>query len=688
MNTITRFLSLVLACLICFSIIPCTKADQNTSTSSNETKESISDVLTESAVETQKISFAQTEYELYLGSRLNLKAELIDTTKNKTVLVWSTSDDTIAKVTTAGYISPVAAGDVEISCWHKDDEKTRATTILHIFIPVKSVSLSTKTLSLIVGASKEAGTGHLETTILPDDAHIRSVTWSSSNEKVATVDDMGVVYAQGPGQCQIRATSNEPTKQKKFANCTITVSQAVTEVTLPDEVTIAINKVATIMPTILPKTAKNKKLEWASEDESIAIVTAQGGIKGISNGSTLIYARTTDGSNLEAKCKVTVVVPVLALKSVIPSINVPVHKQSEPISLLVSPENASIQTVTWTSSDESIATVNEDGEVTGIKGGTVTITATSDEKPITGNPKSVSIKVTIVEPVSKIALEKKEYRIAKGSTQKLVADVLPESASIKKVTWNSSNPDIVSVNQTGYLTAKKVGTATITCEATDGSDACASCDVTVYQRVTGLTLSTTQRVLITKGKTKNLSATVFPKDATNKKLKWSSSNTYVASVGDYGTLTANHVGECVITVSTTDGSNISKKFNICVEPICPITIEEISTYWIYTPHVYCLFVVPYNSCKYRTVKTFTFWAKTYNYLGTCTDYSTYEWSGGGFKQIGPGRYGNSGSWHWYNCYSFFGSSYAKAEFAVTSVTYADGYTEYIPASGQIVTTFQ
>lgn len=208
----------------------------------------------------------------------------------------------------------------------------------------------------------------------------------------------------------------------------------------------------------------------------------------------------------------------------------------------------SVEPITFTSSDESIATVNN-GKVTFKGYGTATITAT------TASGKTAACTVKINRAVSGVRLDYSKLSLKTGETAALTATVYPSNAANKAVKWISSAPDVASVDQTGKITALKPGITTITVETEDGGYT-ATCNVTVIDSsivsVTGVKLSATVAEL-TIGNSKQLTAAISPTNATNKGVTWSSSNTNVASVSSSGVVVAKGEGTATITVKTDDG---------------------------------------------------------------------------------------------------------------------------------------
>lgn len=234
---------------------------------------------------------------------------------------------------------------------------------------------------------------------------------------------------------------------------------------------------------------------------------------------------------------------------------------SEKLVATVKPHNATDNTISWTSSDNATVSVDEVGKITGIKEGTAIITAKASDK-------TAECKVLVCIPVSSIELDKTEFVLAQGETATLVATVKPENATDKTVTWNSSNPEIATVDEAGKITAVKEGASAITAKAGDRT---AKCGVTVYcVPVTSVELDKTELEL-KPGETALLTAAVMPDNATDKTVTWTSSDADVATVDDTGKIVAIKEGTSTITAKAGD------KTAGCKVVVCfPVTSIELN----------------------------------------------------------------------------------------------------------------
>ena len=227
----------------------------------------------------------------------------------------------------------------------------------------------------------------------------------------------------------------------------------------------------------------------------------------------------------------------------------------------VAPSNANSKAVTWSSSDETLATVDNTGKVTAKANGSATITVTT-----TDGSKTATCVITVTTLVTGVSLDKTTLGIDTGATGQLTATVAPASASNKAVTWNSDATSVATVDDTGKVTGIKAGTANVTVKTVDGGKT-ASSKVTVTDPVvhpTGVSLDKTTADA-TVGDTVQLTATVAPSNANSKAVTWSSSDETLATVDNTGKVTAKANGSATITVTTTDGSKTAT---------CVITIAD------------------------------------------------------------------------------------------------------------------
>lgn len=213
-----------------------------------------------------------------------------------------------------------------------------------------------------------------------------------------------------------------------------------------------------------PAEATRPQLVWESSDPSVLSVDQNGLVTALKTGKATL---TLSGGEASVSCAVTVTVPAESLAFDQVSYQVAMGKTLV-LPLTVLPEGAN-ESYSWESSDTGIATVGADGTVTGVAPGTVTIT-------VTGANATASCTVTVTVPPERIVLSQEELSLNVGSAQLLAAVVMPENATDKQVTWESSDTAIVTVGADGTVTAVAPGSATVTVRC---GEVTASCTVTV-----------------------------------------------------------------------------------------------------------------------------------------------------------------------------------------------------------------
>lgn len=454
-------------------------------------------------------------------------------------LVWESSDTKVAVVDEDGKVTAKNAGTAVIMA------RTQAGGVAYCKVTVtQSVDglvLNYSEKTIFKGESFD-----LEASISPSSATELKVTWKSSNVKVATISDKGVVKGIVGGVVVITCTTVDGGYS---ATCVVTVKEKITSIKLNYETyNLGVDKSVRLTATISNETATNQKIKWSSSNENVAIVSQTGKVTGIARGYASITAMALDGSESEVSCEIRVVIPVNSVTLNKTSMSMFVG-ESKKLKAKVGPKNVTYKKAKWSSSDTSVAIVDEDGIVIGIKAGSTMITAEAADN----SGKKAICYVTVNDRLAStgITLQDKAITMVPNET-KIVEMVLIPVASTDDVTWSSDNSAVASVNKdSGKITAKSTGTAYVTVMTDSGKTA------TVEVTVIGLN----QTKLVTEQYTEyNLSV-----EGSSDTVKWHSENPLVATVSNNGTVSTKAVGTTNI-VATVNGRKL----------YCKVVVKKIS----------------------------------------------------------------------------------------------------------------
>ena len=234
-------------------------------------------------------------------------------------------------------------------------------------IKVTGVTLDMTSMELVVGEGKK-----LTATITPADATNQNVAWTSSDATVATVDDNGKVTAVKAGEATVTVTTQDGGKTAT-STCRVTVKAAtvaVTGVTLNKSTLSLIEGTSeTLTATITPADATDKELTWTSSDATVATVDDNGKVTAVKAGTATVTVTTRDGGKT-ATCRVTVSDREIKVTEITLAALAIYVGESKAVTATVKPDDATNKELTWTSSDETVATVDATGKVTGVKIGT------------------------------------------------------------------------------------------------------------------------------------------------------------------------------------------------------------------------------------------------------------------------------------------------------------------------------
>lgn len=424
------------------------------------------------------------------------------------------------------------------------------------------ISIRTKKTTLYKGEIESLNATYTNT---PEDA---SITYTSSNEQVATVDTEGNITAIGTGEAVITVAGSTGEKE----TCIVTVlpesmelqegNIGVEKVTFGEkEVQVEDGEFYTQLPVVEPENATNKTLRYHSSNTDVAEIDENGTVTTKKAGIAYITARSTDGTGVIATYKLQVIVKTNEVSFEEDEMDIVVGAKKK-LNAEVNPSDATDASIIWSTSDAEIATVTQDGTVKGIKEGTVYITATTKDTNLSASckvvvhPKGTSIKIFSTHATNQKALYLKQKK-----TYTFKTNVYPANA-LQSVTYSSSNKKVVTVSTSGKLSAIKPGKATITIKSKYGS---AKKKITVY--VTSKS-TTAKKISFKKskfevavGKKIGLTTTILPKN-TQERLYYSSSNTKVATISKYGFVKGKKNGTVTITVKTSKGRKAKCKVKV------------------------------------------------------------------------------------------------------------------------------
>ena len=486
------------------------------------------------------ISLDQTSLTLAKGSSETLKAELTPADADETV-TWTSSDDSVATVDASGTVTAVGKGTATITT--KAGEHTASCKVT-VNIPLNGISITGNATTI-----KRGQTTQLTVVYDPEDTtDDRSVTWTSSEPSVASVNENGLVTALQDGETTITAAVGD-----KTASYNIRVQEIkLTSINIKESTTIHKGDSETLAITYEPEdTTDSKTATWTSSDTSIVTVDGNGTVTAVAPGSAIVTARV---GNFEDSCIVTVDAPLTGIDPAEDSMEL-VKGQTGIITYsLVPSDTTDSREVSFTSSDPSVASVDADGNVTALKAGTAVITLAG------ANNITAEVSVTVSEiPISGISLDTYSKVLEKGESAELHATIEPadNTDDDQTVTWSSSDTSIVTVTAHSADSTKatvtavpgsKGGTATITARSWNGAEAV--CEITVPKHIESISLPDGMELL--KGKTAVLDVTVNPADTDDDTtVTWTSSDPSVATVDENtGMITGIKEGTAEITATT------------------------------------------------------------------------------------------------------------------------------------------
>ncbi|PYP44711.1 MAG: hypothetical protein DMD50_13465, partial [Gemmatimonadetes bacterium] len=415
--------------------------------------------LTVTTVPVASVPLSPATATVLVGQTLQLTATPKDSaggTLTGRTVTWMSGNTSVAAVSSSGQVTGVAPGSATITATSEGKTSTAAITVTTV--PVASVTVSPATASIRVGQTTQV-------TATPKDSAGgtlagRTVTWKSSDTTVATVSPSGQVTGVAPGSATITATSEGKTSTAAITVTTVPVASVTVS---PATASVAVGQ--TLQLTATPKDSTGtaltgRSVTWVSSNPGVATVSSNGLVTSGAVGTATITA-TSEGKAGSAAVTVTPV-PVASVAVAPATASLTVGQTAQ---LTATPKDSAGtaltgRTVTWASSNTSMATVSSSGLVKGVAAGPATITATSE-----GKAGTAAVTVALV-PVATVVVSPAPATLPLHGTIQLnvtLKDASGNPLTGRSVAWTSSTPTVMTVSPTGLVTdVADGGTATVT----------------------------------------------------------------------------------------------------------------------------------------------------------------------------------------------------------------------------------
>ena len=420
------------------------------------------------------------------------------------------------------------------------------------------------------------------------------IRYFSTKPEAATVSDDGTVTAVSKGNAIIYAFLERGGKRVGRAQLNVKVIRPVTKVTLntnglkiyePDDpamegllreptenrvITVAAGAGINLTATCTPMDANNRLITFSSTDDGGARVVNTKALKAMQRGECDLTVTSADNPDATETFRIVVTQPVKQVQ-VTSEARAVANGSTLQLTAECLPEDASIQDVIWESKNPQIATVDQNGNVTGLKRGNAMITATAAD----GYRAKGMFNVAVIQPVTSVEITTRDLTVATGRYVQAKVSVQPGDATDRGVNWFSSDESIATVAN-GRITGRKAGTCTITCASRSNPEVTDSTTFTVTQLVTRIDVTNPKEQLsIRAGEKIQLTWTVQPEDATDTAVAFKSVHPRVATVDANGLVTGVGRGTATINVIAQDGSRRQGAVRVSViQPVTGVAMQR------------------------------------------------------------------------------------------------------------------
>ncbi len=456
-------------------------------------------------------------------------------------IVWTSSAPKTVTVDENGLATAIGPGKARVTAVCNAEGKSfKASVTLQVQRKVTGITLKDQRLTiltkddpllsgilqsptelpvLVIFRGTSAG---LSFTVEPKDASDRHVDLTSSDESIVKVNGT-TIQGLAVGECDLTVSSR--LNPEVSVSWHVLVAEKVTgiKISAPAK-SLGAGTTLQLTASVLPENATFRQVIWSSSNEQTASVDENGLVTGLARGSAGIRAQAVDGTGKAASfsLNITQLPEEVTLSESATTVAVGCRKT---LKAAVLPSSTNNKKVTWSSSDESICTVNNMGTLTPVKAGSCTVTCTTQDNPGV----QAVCAVTVTQPITKIIFDAKKVPVKVGDVLQLNWTVEPADVTDPSLVFTSNNRNVATVDENGVVHPIKRGEATITAKAADGSRRTGSIVVQVIQPVTGVHMEY-ESVRVGVGERTTLKVALEPKDASNRNMTWTVADPEYATI--------------------------------------------------------------------------------------------------------------------------------------------------------------
>ncbi len=525
---------------------------------------------------------------------------------------WQVDSPHIAEIRPNGQLLAKTNGIVRVYAVAQDNSGIIGSRTVQISNQIiKTQTLQIQPTSGSTAINSPFGSLQLIPIFTPQNTSNQDVVWTVDNPNLADISSTGLLFAKQNGTIVVNAISQDGSGVTGSININISGQPTVMNSLQIQGNSSISTPYGTSQLSILfsPSSATNPSVVYTCDRPNIAVVSPQGLVQALANGTATITATAQDGSGLSASFSILisnqeVLINNLSVQSGRGTFSINQERDTLQLYSIFSPSNASNSNVFWASSNPLIATITNSGLVSAVSNGSVTITAHSQDGSGWVGQAVINVSNQLI-PVQNISISGQaganSIGTALGELQ-LSANISPSNASNQRIVWSVDSPQIAFLNPNGVLIARQNGNVNVIAQSIDGSNTLGTANFAISNQpiaVNRVKILSSRNFINNNADTLHLFANVSPSNANNSNIIWVCNPQNIATISQNGVLTAQNNGVAQIIALSQDFSGVSDTFlvNISNQNTAAISLSVVSqsgNYQLNTPNEQLQFIANFS----------------------------------------------------------------------------------------------